>query len=300
MSPGQAPDYHPGAFQLRRLSDVLRTVYAEQGDAENYLAIAQEMGLTPLDCEAIARISQKRQKSEEALAWVERGLRLESDKDWVRGSSHELADMKRELLRQLGRGADALDSAWKDFQECPSEHSYKMLMRYVPRAEKAEWHGKALETAKGTGPSEAIELYVATKEWEKLSALVRGARPEALAGVSHYRIEPAAKNLERRDPAAAAKLFSALGLRILDSKSSKKSQYYDAALGHFAKARKLFLAAGREGEWRSLVDKIRTEHRRKMGFMSDFEAIVSQGSIPRTPSLMEKARERRERYFRPS
>ncbi len=72
------------------------------------------------------------------------------------------------------------------------------------------------------------------------------------------------------------------------------------ALGHFEKARKLFLAAGHEGEWQSLVDKVRTEHRRKMGFMSDFEAIVSQGSIPRAPSLMEKARQRRERHFRPS
>ena len=69
---------------------------------------------------------------------------------------------------------------------------------------------------------------------------------------------------------------------------------------HFVKARKLFLVAGREGEWRSLAVKVRTEHRRKRGFLSDLDAVVSQGSIPSAPSLMEKARERRERHFRPS
>ncbi len=289
-----------GGFRLRRLSDVLRTIYAEEGDAESYLAVAQEMGLTPLDCEAIARISRKRRKPDEALAWVERGLQLEAEKDWVHGSSHELPDMKRELLKKLGRGADALEAAWKDFRAYPSADSYKMLMRYVPKAEKAGWHGKALEAAKGAGLSQAIELYLATKEWDRLSALVRDARPNALAGISHYRAEPAARNLERRDPVAAAKLYRALGLRILQARSSKKSQYYNAALGHFGKARKIFLAARREGEWQSLVDKVRTEHRRKTGFMSDFEAIVSQGSIPRAPSFLEKARKRKERHFRPS
>jgi len=74
----------------------------------------------------------------EALAWVERGLQLGAEKDWVHGSSHELPDMKRELLRKLGRGEDALEAAWKEFQAYPSEDSYTLLPRFPRSARRLD------------------------------------------------------------------------------------------------------------------------------------------------------------------
>lgn len=46
---------------------------------------------------------------------------------------------------------------------------------------------------------------------------------DALEGLSHYTTEPAAKRLAKLDPAVAAKLFRALGMRILNA---RKSKYY--------------------------------------------------------------------------
>ena len=96
---------------------------------------------------------------------------------------------------------------------------------------------------------------------------------------------------------AAAKVYRAFGLRIL---VAGKSKYYDAAVEHFGKVRKLLRTEEREEEWQSLVDKVRSDHRRKTGFLSDFEGLVSQGSIPRAPSFLEMARKRKDRHFRPS
>ena len=58
-----------------------------------------------------------------------------------------------------------------------------------------------------------------------------------MEALSHYDTEPAAKALASKDPLAAAKVYRALGLRIL---SAGKSRYYGAALDHFKKARNLY------------------------------------------------------------
>jgi hypothetical protein len=285
----------PGSFRLRWLSDVLRAIYAEQRDAQSYLLVAEEMGLTPRDCETLAEIYEKRRKPEEALTWVDRGLEPEREKRWPNASSWDLPERKRRLLKKLGKGADALQSAWSEFEENPSEYSYKALMRYVPKDKRSKWYAKVLKVIQGAELSHAIELYVELKEWEKLAKLVRKAKAAELEDLSHYRTEPAAKKLEKRDPVAAAELYKALGLRILNA---KKSKYYGAALDHLQRVKKCLEKAGRGKEWESLVSKIRAEHRRKTSFMPGFETFVSQGSVPKKPSLLERAKRRRARFRR--
>lgn len=281
--------------RLRRLSNVLRSIYAEQRDADQYLAIAEEMGLTPHDCEVIAKILQTRRKPQEALAWVERGLVLKEDNRFCGdGSSYSLPELKRHLLKSLGKETDALDSAWNEFKEHSSKDSYKILMKYVPKATRPDWYQKVLEIAKEADLSAAIELYVELKEWDKLAELIGKTKPAALEDLSHYTTEPAAKKLENLHPDAAAKLYQALGLRILNA---KKSKYYDAALDNFERGRKCFKKAGLENEWESLVCTIRKDHSRKTGFMSAFEALAIQGTVPRQPSFLDRAKQRRAQYF---
>jgi uncharacterized Zn finger protein len=285
----------PGSFRLRWLWNVLRAIYLEQRDAERYLAVAKKMGLTPRDCEALAEINEKRRKPEEALTWVDRGLQLEKEGRWPNDSSWGLPDKKRKLLKQLGRGEDALASAWNEFQEHPSKYSYQTLIKYVPRGQQSEWHAKVLKVAEAADLDDAIELYVETKEWERLAQLVREAKPAALEDLSHYTTEPAAKKLEKMDPEAAGKLYCALGLRILNS---KKSKYYGAALDNFDRAKKCFQKAGLEKQWDALVGQVRSEHSRKSGFIPSFEALLTRGSLPRQQSFLERARKRRAHHFR--
>ena len=178
-------DKDPSAsYKYRWLSDVLRAIYAEQRDAERYLGIAEEIGLTPKDCEALAEIHEKRKKLDESLGWVERGLELEKERSWGNGSSWRLAEKKRELLKQLGRGEEALESAWNAFQKHPSKYSYETLMEYVPRGEKSEWRDKVLKITEGADLSDAVELYIELRELDRLAELVRNAKASALEDLS--------------------------------------------------------------------------------------------------------------------
>lgn len=117
---------------------------------------------------------------------------------------------------------------------------------------------------------------------------VRAAKHDDLESVSHYCSEEAAKGLAKRDAAASAKLYRAMGFRILNA---KKSKYYENALANFGTARDLYRKAGLDSEWESLVSDARTDHARKYGFISGFERIVAGGSTD-GPSFAERAKAR--------
>jgi uncharacterized Zn finger protein len=132
---------------------------------------------------------------------------------------------------------------------------------------------------------------VKTREWNRLGQRVYSVQSAELEALSHYDTEPAAKGLARKDPLAAAKVYRAMGLRIL---STGKSKYYGAALDHFKKVRDLYGRAGQSLEWKALAEFVRKAHSRKSGFMADFEKVVS-GKCGRSPSFAEQAHEQWER-----
>jgi hypothetical protein len=160
-------------------------------------------------------------------------------------------------------------------------------MRYVPRGEKLAWHERAMAKAAGADLGDFISLCVKTKELTRLAPRVHSAKPSELENLSHYCTEPAAKQLAKKDAPAAAKLYCALGLRILNA---GKSKYYDAALEHFEKAHDLYCEAGERSAWEALADVVRSAHSRKRGFLAAFEHITS-GKSERSNSFDEQAQE---------
>src|SRR5205807_9307456 len=140
-------------------------------------------------------------------------------------------------------------------------------MRYVPKGEKTGWHERAMAAADKADLGEFVSLCVKAKEWVRLARRVHSATGEELETLSHYCTEPAAKGLAKKDALAAAKLYRALGLRIVDA---GKSKYYREALGHFGNACDLYCSTGQTGEWQSLVGMVRATHSRKSGFLSAF------------------------------
>jgi len=267
----------------------LRTLYLAQKNLEAYVVLTEGGGRTAQDCHALATLLVARRKPQEALAWVERGIEL--DKKTPRGSmaGHDLAGLKRDLLAKLGRGSEALEAAWAEYREHPSKYSYDDLMRFVPKGERAAWHEKAIGAAGGEDLDSLIELLLETKELERLADLVRRSKDAALEDVSHHATEPAAKKLEKGHPGLAARLWCAQGMRIV---KAGKSRYYDAALGNFERARRCYEKAGLAGEWREVVGKIRSGHRRKTGFMAGLEEIVAGSGPGEKPSFLERAKAR--------
>jgi len=259
-------------YAVRQNADILKVIYIAKEDTESYLSLCEKIGITPKDCENIAKILKENRQFRNALIWIDKGLELEKMGNWPNESSWGLPKLKRELLNELGRKKDAFDSAWSAFKERPSEYSYDEMMKYISKKDRKHWHKKAIEEAKNASQPAIIELCIKTKEWEILAESIKATKHEKIEDIGHYTTEKAAKELEKNYPLEAAKIYRALGMRIV---KAKKSKYYGIALDHMLKAKKLYSENNCQEEWISLVKDVRRDHYRKYSFMGDFEKIVS-------------------------
>jgi hypothetical protein len=265
---------NPG-YYVDRWADMLRVIYSHRRDVGKYIDLTARAGLTKADCHTIATILQTKRKPGDALAWVERGLGIETGNNY--GANYGLGEMRRALLVKFGRRDEALASAWAEFRERPGKSTYELLVRYVPRAEREAWHEKAMELSEQGDLTSFIVLCLAAKEVGRLAARLDRTRDSELERLSHYVTEPAAERLTKNHPGVAAKVFRALCMRIVDA---GKSEYYFAALSSLEKAKNCYRRAGLDAQWQALVAEIRRKHRRKSGFMPGFERIAG-GAGPR-------------------
>jgi uncharacterized Zn finger protein len=100
--------------------------------------------------------------------------------------------------------------------------------------------------------------------------------------------------LLEKNSLAAAKIYRALGMRILNS---KKSKYYSIALEHFLKVKSIYIENNSKEEWLSIVKYIRENHARKYSFITDFEKLVSGIYPSPQKSFEQRARKRWEKQI---
>jgi hypothetical protein len=273
----------------RRWGEVLRFIYLQRRNVKAYAALCEETELRPQDCHAMATMLRARRHFEDALAWVERGLGLEAKSPHRTMASDDLAQLKRDLLTKLGRTGDALEDAWAAFQEHPSAYGYGDLMRYVPRAERAAWHARAMNASERTDLESLIELWLETKETERLVGRLRDESNQALENLSHHAAEPVATRLAKSHPEVAAKVYRALGLGILNAGKSRQSHL---ALSNLEHARRCYARAGLPDQWKKVIEVVRRSHHRKVGFMADFERLVAGRGASDKLSFLDRARRR--------
>ncbi len=276
-------------YARRRWGGALRTLLAAQRNVGAYIELCEQTELEAKDCLTIAKIHKSRRRPEEALAWIDRGLKIARSERGKFYEEYELRDLKRTLLVKIGRPKDALQSAWTEFEAYPSTLSYKELMRYVPGKENAEWHEKAMMASEKGDLSSLIELWLEHNEFDRLVARLHRTMDDELEDLSHYLTEPLARKLERSHPDVSAKVYRALCMRIVNA---GKSKYYDAALDHIEHAKKCYLKAGLDADWQGVVAEVCKRHCRKKGFMSGFEDIVTDAPKQVEPSFLDRAKAR--------
>ncbi len=241
-------------------AQILKSIYQQQHSVEKYLGVTERTGLSPADCAAVASMFEAKRELNDALGWIERGLAMQDAQPFQSDGGHNLAGMRRTLLKKLGRGQEALDSAWVEFEKRPGVFAYEELMRYVSKPDRAGWHEKTMAAAERGNLGSFIDLCVKAKETRRLAECLEHTSDRELEGQSHYVTEPAATALAKAHPAVAARVFRALCMRTL---KAAKSKYYDAALAHLEEARRCYLAAGLEQQWEALALEIRRDHYRK-------------------------------------
>ncbi|HAM52649.1 MAG TPA: hypothetical protein DCP92_18845 [Nitrospiraceae bacterium] len=187
-------------YARRRWGRVLKTLLAAQRNVDAYIALCEQTGLEAGDCMDIAKIYKSRRCHEDALSWVERGLKIARADSRTSYHEYELGELKRTLLAGMGRREDALQSAWVEFESQPSIFAYKELMRYVPAKEKTVWRQKAMAASDKGDLSCLIELWLDNKEYDRLVSRLRRTSDNELECLSHYWAEPVARKLQRSHP----------------------------------------------------------------------------------------------------
>ena len=267
----------------------LKDIYEATANTKAYAALCDRLGISPRDCERLAEMEKSKRRWDKAMAWVEKGLALEPTRNWHNECSHSLDHMGQELLAKLGRTEEALELAWQKFQDYPSAFRYEDLMKYVPAKDRTAWHAKAMQGATGRSDlGDFMDLCVQTREIDLLADRVAAAKHDALEAISHHHSEAAAEALEKHHAGQAAKVYRALGLRILDQ---KKSKYYDAAIRHLEKTKQLYEALGQPKKWAAIVEIIERDHSRKSSFMPLFRDLLV-GNKPESPDFVQRARNR--------
>jgi hypothetical protein len=281
VASGHLPGAHP------RSGRILRAIYVQRRNVRAYVALCEETHLSARDCLVIATLLRKRGKPGEALGWLERGLAIDKARSGVSMAGHDLAKLRRELLTGLGRRHEALLEVWAEFRDAPNAFGYAELMRLTPRAERTAWQAKAMDAAEHAGLGSFIGLCLKARQIDRLVDRLRAATEAEIEDLSHDETEPAARRLASAHPDVAAKVYRALGVRILDA---RKHKYYDAALAHFRNAKRAYERAGAHGEWVALVAEVRRAHHRKHRFMTNFDRLVAGQRQTGSPSFLARAR----------
>lgn len=254
-------------------AQILKEIYIANKDVHSYLDLCEKIAISPKDCEDIAKIQITKRKYAEAFEIVEKGIAIESSREWHNQSSCSLSRLRQELLPKLGRKDEAIHLAWADFELHPSAYTYDNYMQYIQKAEKRKWQEKAMTfAAQNASMSDLIELCRLTNELDILTEHILSTDQEKLNDISHYILEPAAQAVTDKSALAAAKLYTAMGLRIVNR---GKSKYYRYAFQHFEKAMELYKISGQEPIWQSIIQDIRETHSRKYSFIGNFETIVA-------------------------
>ncbi len=281
---------YPG--EVSSAVNTLKKIYSSRKDIKSYMALCEEIAISPDDCQTVAKLQIDKGHFDKALEMVEKGIALKSLPGWGSQDGSYLSRMKQEILGKLGRKDEAFTAAWEAYEDFPSLSTYDDIMKYSPEDERLEWHRKAMDIARAGVFYTFVEICVESKDWAALAERILLVEDKEIEAISHYITEKAAEGLKKDHALAAAKTFRALGMRIIDQ---KKSKYYSHALRHFQKARDLYIRSGREDLWHSIINEIRRKHSRKYGFIGGFERIAAGAAPESPPSFESKMRKRWEK-----
>lgn len=271
---------------------ILKELYKKQNDENAYIKLCDNSIWEISDYYEMALIYENQQQFAIAFDWLSKGMSGVAANPHHPCSSN-MERMSRRLLLKLGRWQEAIEKAWEKFIEYPSVFKYQDLGECWPldddkdkESVKVEWYQKALAIIdENASLDNKIEFYLQFNEIELLTKFVANASDEQLGQIGHNRGEKMAVLLKDQYPLLAARVYRAQGMRIVEN---KKSKYYDKAAEYLYLAKQLYCQNGQAKEWDKIVNTILVEHKRKSGFMAEFNNVLNDQPPRRVPSFQER------------
>ncbi|MFH0799650.1 MAG: hypothetical protein V2A66_05665 [Pseudomonadota bacterium] len=268
--------------QYRYDLSTLKKLLISTNNTTAIIEAGDRYGFTLEDCLALATAFSSRGQPKRALEWAERGLKCNDDRS---GQEYKLEQLRRQLMIKTGRRSDAIQEAWKKFEQFPAIHSFKDVLACASRSDKSELTNKALILFEKADLQHAIEAFHELKQTDCLVRRIERAKNADLKQLFYSTAITTAKSIAKKFPSQTARLYVTQALAILDA---RKAKAYHHAHDYLYEAKTLMERAGEKELWDKLVKDIRHEHRLKSSFIPGFEEIAADRGPIRPPSFMER------------
>jgi uncharacterized Zn finger protein len=137
----QAPEQNFHSSSNFRITYLMETLARVSGSVDELVAIKARDLSYAYHYVQIVELLAGAGRTDEALAWAERGIAAFPD-----GTDVRLRDVAARELHRVGRDDDALSFIWTQFEESPTSKSYELLHRHATAAGVwPEWRSRAVD-----------------------------------------------------------------------------------------------------------------------------------------------------------
>ncbi|MHB1553954.1 MAG: SWIM zinc finger family protein [Acidimicrobiales bacterium] len=138
LGPGDKGSYDGNRFRITHMMEALAEA---SGDVDAVVAVLAKDQSSPYDFVHIAERYRAAGRFADALRWAEQGL-----EHFGPAADHRLLQVAADEYHRAGRGEQAVELAWKAFEERPSPSTYERLCAQGKRAGTWDtWRPRALE-----------------------------------------------------------------------------------------------------------------------------------------------------------
>ena len=124
-----------------RITYIMETLAKVSGSVDELVAIKARDLTYAYHYVQIVELLADAGRTDDALAWAERGIAAFPDRTDVR-----LSDVAARELHRVGRDDEAMSLIWAEFEDSPTSKSYELLHRHATAASVwPEWRGQALD-----------------------------------------------------------------------------------------------------------------------------------------------------------
>jgi hypothetical protein len=274
-----------------RITYIMETLAKVTGSVDELVAIKARDLTYAYHYVEIVELLADAGRTDEALAWAERGIAAFPD-----GTDVRLRVVAARELHRVGRDDEAVGVVWAEFEDRPTSKSYELLHRHATAAAVwPEWRTRALElmrqseararSARSTAATSSSRKGPITwkpprgyDEHPESSELVNvflwendteAAWAQAKAGGCSPRLWMQLAELRQDEhPTDAIPIYQE---EVERSIGAKDNRGYREAVGTMTRVRKLMQRAGQDGEFPAYAAQVRAVHKAKRNLMKLFD-----------------------------
>jgi len=265
-----------------RITRVMERLAELAGDVDELVAVKSRDLSLPYDWLEVAEVYSDAGRHAEALDWAERGVAAFPDRPDPR-----LDEFLREAYQRAGRSEDAVNLAWRRFQDRPELSTYQRLATHAGRANAwAQWRPRAIVVLQEDIDSQPAAAQTASsRRWgrpveppgakELVEVLLWEGDPSAAwqeavkSGVPHGLWMRLAGTREDEFPSDAVPIYEREVERLIGTKTNGG---YAEAVRMMGRIRDLLGRAGRSDEFSGYAARVRAAHKPKRNLMKLLDA----------------------------